>query len=78
MGRKKGSKNKVKSEPAPGPSVAEDGFKHLFEGYTEVYEWVCKTAPDYVQSPRQRLVAIVKKAKDISEINHNRYGGKEK
>jgi len=79
MGRLKGSKNKIKSEPA-GPAQGEDGFKHLFEavGQLEVYEWIVKTAPENVQTPTQRLVALCKRAKDIATIHDDKYGGKRK
>ena len=74
MGRMKGSKNKIKSDPAhpEGPPVADNGFKHLFSGYEDVYKWICETAPDHVQSPVQRLVALCKRAKDITEIKNDR------
>ena len=71
MGWPKGRPRGPKKKPdQTEEQETENGFEHLFTGdYAYLYDEICKRAKDNVRSPIQELIAIVKRAVDISRIN---------
>lgn len=71
MGGPQGRPRGPKTKPDQAEKFeTENGFEHLFTGdYAYLYDEICKRAKDNVRTPLQELIAIVKRAVDISKIN---------